>query len=180
MRPTTLHSACVAVSFACLALLAAPPARADWQKIQQSGSLKVAVYNDFLPPPPPPHTSATAGATPSTAMSATSSAIMSPDAGAIPALPRAMCRRCIRRFSTPRVHASAARAWPCIGARQGHSTSQGPAQQSTATGSASPSSIRPAASVPNGDVGRSGAGASDTRKCARLALSATCRAVRHL
>jgi ABC-type amino acid transport substrate-binding protein len=28
---------------------AAPPAHADWQKIQQSGSLKVAVYNDFLP-----------------------------------------------------------------------------------------------------------------------------------
>jgi ABC-type amino acid transport substrate-binding protein len=37
------------MSFACLALLAAAPARADWQKIQQSGHLKVAVYNDFLP-----------------------------------------------------------------------------------------------------------------------------------
>jgi ABC-type amino acid transport substrate-binding protein len=49
MRLTSLHSACAAVSFTCLALMAAPPAHADWQKIQQSGSLKVAVYNDFLP-----------------------------------------------------------------------------------------------------------------------------------
>jgi cystine transport system substrate-binding protein len=49
MRLTSLHSACVAVSLTCLALMAAPPAHADWQKIQQSGSLKVAVYNDFLP-----------------------------------------------------------------------------------------------------------------------------------
>lgn len=32
----------------CAALLAAP-ARADWQKIQQSGTLKVAVYNEFAP-----------------------------------------------------------------------------------------------------------------------------------
>lgn len=49
MRLTSLHSACAAVSFTCLALLATPPARADLQKIEQSGSLKVAVYNDFLP-----------------------------------------------------------------------------------------------------------------------------------
>lgn len=49
MRLTSLHSACAAVSVTFLALLAAPPARADWQKIQQSGSLKVAVYNEFLP-----------------------------------------------------------------------------------------------------------------------------------
>lgn len=49
MRLTRLHSTCAAVSFTCLAMLAAPPAHADWQKIQQSGSLKVAVYNDFLP-----------------------------------------------------------------------------------------------------------------------------------
>lgn len=49
MRLTSLHSACAAVSFTFLAMLAAPPARADWQKIQQSGSLKVAVYNEFLP-----------------------------------------------------------------------------------------------------------------------------------
>jgi ABC-type amino acid transport substrate-binding protein len=34
---------------AVLALCAAPAARAEWQKIQQSGSLKVAVYNDFAP-----------------------------------------------------------------------------------------------------------------------------------
>jgi ABC-type amino acid transport substrate-binding protein len=34
---------------ACMALAAALPAKADWQKIQQSGSLKVAVYNEFAP-----------------------------------------------------------------------------------------------------------------------------------
>lgn len=49
MRLTSLHSASVAVSFTCLALMAASPVHADWQKIEQSGSLKVAVYNDFLP-----------------------------------------------------------------------------------------------------------------------------------
>ena len=49
MRPTTLHSACLAVSLACLGLLAPTHARADWTKIQESGHLKVAVYNDFLP-----------------------------------------------------------------------------------------------------------------------------------
>ena len=32
-----------------LALAMTQPARADWQKIQQSGSLKVAVYNEFAP-----------------------------------------------------------------------------------------------------------------------------------
>lgn len=36
-------------AFACVALAVAGPARADWQKIQQSGSLKVAVYNEFAP-----------------------------------------------------------------------------------------------------------------------------------
>lgn len=37
--------------FACafLTLLAALPARADWDKIKKSGSLKVAVYNEFAP-----------------------------------------------------------------------------------------------------------------------------------
>ena len=49
MQPSTLRAARVALSLACIALLAAAPARADWQKIQQSGSLKVALYNDFLP-----------------------------------------------------------------------------------------------------------------------------------
>lgn len=34
---------------ACLALAFASPAHADWQKIQQSGGLKVAVYNEFAP-----------------------------------------------------------------------------------------------------------------------------------
>ena len=37
------------LSALCLALFASSPARADWQKIQQSGHLKVAVYNEFLP-----------------------------------------------------------------------------------------------------------------------------------
>ncbi|MBR7637020.1 transporter substrate-binding domain-containing protein [Janthinobacterium lividum] len=37
------------ISLACLALCATAPARADWQKVQQSGSLKVAVYNEFAP-----------------------------------------------------------------------------------------------------------------------------------
>lgn len=32
-----------------LSVMAALPARADWQKIKQSGALKVAVYNDFAP-----------------------------------------------------------------------------------------------------------------------------------
>lgn len=39
----------LALAALCLALCAASPARADWQKIQQSGQLKVAVYNEFLP-----------------------------------------------------------------------------------------------------------------------------------
>ncbi|MES2019381.1 MAG: transporter substrate-binding domain-containing protein [Pseudomonadota bacterium] len=34
---------------ACMALAITAPARADWAKIQQSGSLKVAVYNEFAP-----------------------------------------------------------------------------------------------------------------------------------
>ena len=34
---------------ACMALALASPARADWTKIAQSGSLKVAVYNEFEP-----------------------------------------------------------------------------------------------------------------------------------
>jgi ABC-type amino acid transport substrate-binding protein len=38
------HLACLALS-----LCAALPARADWHKIQQSGSLKVAVYQQFAP-----------------------------------------------------------------------------------------------------------------------------------
>jgi ABC-type amino acid transport substrate-binding protein len=49
MRPTTLHSACLAVTLACLALMTPTLARADWNKIKESGHLKVAVYNDFLP-----------------------------------------------------------------------------------------------------------------------------------
>jgi cystine transport system substrate-binding protein len=38
------HLACLALS-----LCAVLPARADWQKIQQSGRLKVAVYTEFAP-----------------------------------------------------------------------------------------------------------------------------------
>ena len=37
------------IACACLALLAALPARADWQKIERAGSLKVAVYTEFAP-----------------------------------------------------------------------------------------------------------------------------------
>lgn len=39
----------VMLSLVSLALCTALPARADWQKIQASGSLKVAVYNEFPP-----------------------------------------------------------------------------------------------------------------------------------
>ncbi len=49
MRPATLHAACLAVSLACLGLMTPSLARADWRKIQDSGHLKVAVYNEFLP-----------------------------------------------------------------------------------------------------------------------------------
>lgn len=37
------------IAGACLALCAALPARADWPKIEQSGTLKVAVYETFAP-----------------------------------------------------------------------------------------------------------------------------------
>ncbi len=37
------------VAGACMALACTSPARADWQKIKQSGGLKVAVYNEFAP-----------------------------------------------------------------------------------------------------------------------------------
>ena len=49
MPPTLLRPACLALTFACLALLAPQHARADWKKIQDSGHLKVALYNDFAP-----------------------------------------------------------------------------------------------------------------------------------
>ena len=44
-----VHKRRLVLSALGLAVLAASPARADWQKIQQSGHLKVAVYNEFLP-----------------------------------------------------------------------------------------------------------------------------------
>ncbi|WP_257638208.1 ABC transporter substrate-binding protein [Janthinobacterium sp. UMAB-56] len=49
MRSFQLRGARAMLSLACLALCATAPARADWQKVQQSGSLKVAVYNEFAP-----------------------------------------------------------------------------------------------------------------------------------
>lgn len=49
MRTHSFRSARAALSLACLALCTALPAHADWQKIQQSGNLKVAVYDDFAP-----------------------------------------------------------------------------------------------------------------------------------
>jgi L-cystine transport system substrate-binding protein len=49
MRPNTLRAAGAALSLACVVLLAAAPARADWNKIRESGHLKVAVYKDFPP-----------------------------------------------------------------------------------------------------------------------------------
>ena len=49
MRSFQLRGTRAMLSLACLALCAAAPARADWQKVQQSGSLKVAVYNEFAP-----------------------------------------------------------------------------------------------------------------------------------
>lgn len=52
MRAARLRAArdtFAAIIFACLSLSAAVPAQADWQTIKQTGSLKVAVYNDFLP-----------------------------------------------------------------------------------------------------------------------------------
>lgn len=49
MFPKHLRAAGAACSLAALLLCAASPARADWSKIQQSGMLKVAVYNEFAP-----------------------------------------------------------------------------------------------------------------------------------
>jgi L-cystine transport system substrate-binding protein len=49
MSTFNFRGARVMLSLACLALCTALPARADWQKIQASGSLKVAVYNEFPP-----------------------------------------------------------------------------------------------------------------------------------
>ncbi|MDN2713267.1 transporter substrate-binding domain-containing protein [Janthinobacterium sp. SUN118] len=49
MRSFQLRGARAMIAFACLALCTAAPVRADWQKVQQSGSLKVAVYSEFAP-----------------------------------------------------------------------------------------------------------------------------------
>ncbi len=49
MRSIFSRRARTALALACVLLCAAQPARADWQKIQQSGSLKVAVYTEFAP-----------------------------------------------------------------------------------------------------------------------------------
>jgi len=49
MTPTVFSPARRLAAAACLMLAAAAPARADWNKIQGSGALKVAVYNEFAP-----------------------------------------------------------------------------------------------------------------------------------
>ena len=52
MGAARLQAVCAnlaAITLTCLSLGAAAPAHADWQSIKQTGSLKVAVYNDFLP-----------------------------------------------------------------------------------------------------------------------------------
>lgn len=45
----SLRATSATIALAGVLMCAVSPARADWSKIQQSGSLKVAVYNDFAP-----------------------------------------------------------------------------------------------------------------------------------
>lgn len=45
----SMRATSATMALAGVLMCAALPARADWTKIQQSGSLKVAVYNDFAP-----------------------------------------------------------------------------------------------------------------------------------
>lgn len=49
MSQSPSRATCAMLVCALLSLSVALPARADWQKIQQSGSLKVAVYKEFAP-----------------------------------------------------------------------------------------------------------------------------------
>ncbi|MES3023368.1 MAG: transporter substrate-binding domain-containing protein [Pseudomonadota bacterium] len=49
MRPLRHQGAHALLACACLALCTALPARADWEKIKQTGQLKVAVYKEFAP-----------------------------------------------------------------------------------------------------------------------------------
>lgn len=49
MRNFNLRGARTMLALACLAWGGMAPAHADWQKIQQSGHLKVAVYDEFAP-----------------------------------------------------------------------------------------------------------------------------------
>ena len=50
MRSAAMFRAvCLAIALSCSGLVVPSVARADWQKIQESGILKVAVYNEFLP-----------------------------------------------------------------------------------------------------------------------------------
>jgi L-cystine transport system substrate-binding protein len=49
MHHFSLRPMGAALLLACMALVTTAPARADLQKIRQSGALKVAVYNDFAP-----------------------------------------------------------------------------------------------------------------------------------
>lgn len=49
MRILRAGAARAMVALSLLSALACVPARADWEKIKQSGALKVAVYNEFAP-----------------------------------------------------------------------------------------------------------------------------------
>lgn len=49
MQAYRLGTARALLAAICLSLLATLPARADWQKVQASGSLKVGVYAEFAP-----------------------------------------------------------------------------------------------------------------------------------
>jgi cystine transport system substrate-binding protein len=49
MQPYRLGVMRALLAAVCLSLLATLPARADWQKVQASGSLKVGVYAEFAP-----------------------------------------------------------------------------------------------------------------------------------
>lgn len=45
----SMRATSATIAMAGVLMCAVSPARADWSKIQQSGALKVAVYNDFAP-----------------------------------------------------------------------------------------------------------------------------------
>lgn len=49
MNSFSLRRTGLAIALACAALSIAAPARADLEKIRQTGTLKVAVYDGFAP-----------------------------------------------------------------------------------------------------------------------------------